>query len=194
MTLGELFSHNYKELHAVARRITRRRDINLAPALMNETFIDVHHETKYPGQSDEFVKWFSRAMRLRFISQRSAFQKNHASCGQSLELDAEIPDHESHTGMELAPEDASPATKELIEVSSSMKKERVLKYLKVLEFRKSLPLHEQYLFDLYYSNQLSTRAISDQLSKETGFDMNYQRINIMVNSIKAKIKAHQWQQ
>lgn len=71
-----------------------------------------------------------------------------------------------------------------------MKKDRVLKYISVLEFKNSLPLHERYIFDLYYNNRMSSRKIAEALSKED-YPIHFKSINSMVNSIKAKIKT-QW--
>ena len=185
MTLGELFSHNYQYLALVAKRITRRKNIKLANDLINQTYLDIH-DKEYPKNGDEFIKWFSKCMKNRYVWKNSNFNKN-----TQLIAGNELPEQSDPTAqadIELSTEETNDTTKELIEVSSGMKKERVLKYIEVIEFKKSLPLHEQYLFDLYFNNDLSTRKISKQLSEETGYDMHFKRINSMVNEIKAKIK------
>jgi hypothetical protein len=63
-----------------------------------------------------------------------------------------------------------------------------------MTFKKSLPLHEQLLFELYYEKELSVYKITDYLNEEPGYDMCKDRIYEMLNSIKHKLKSHTWNQ
>lgn len=191
MTLAEMFNATYPELLIRARRITQRQSITYAPELINSTYLDIHQDYTYPSDKQEFIMWFSRAMKLRYIGARSNFNKGISGSG-NCELQ-DCPDEDS-TSFEIHVEDTNQATKELIEASSSMKKERLLKYIQVLEFKRTLPLDEQMIFDIHYQHGLSSRAISKRLSEETGFDFHYQRVNKMINSVKLKLQAHQWKQ
>lgn len=187
MTLGEIFTHTYPEINIVAKRITRRRDVNQAPDLINTTFVELHKHSLYPTSPEDFVKWFSRSMKQQYVWRNSNFNLSN-----KIQSDQEIEDIED-TGidLELLSESTNEATKDFIQVSSSMKKERVLRYIQVLEFKKSLPLHEQEVFELYYVNDIPIRKLL-QLLNETGDCISYESVRQMVNSIKTKIKSTQW--
>lgn len=196
MILGELFTNNYLELSVVAHRITRRKNPALAEDLLSETFLEFSEKKKIPPSSDkEFIKWYSKGMKLLFMKWNDS-HKNAPSFRQwnkqGVTLEFDPPDSGAETEIELGPEEISPATREVISVSSSMRPGRVFRYLQVIEFRQALPIHEQVLFDLYFKNELSTRKISEALKSETGYTFHYKRINNMVNEIKAKINAYQW--
>lgn len=187
MTLGEIFTHTYPEINAVAKRITSRRNIKQAPELINVTFFELHRHP-YPSNPDEFIKWFSKSMKQQYVWTKSAFN----NVNKITSNEAEIEDIEDNSmDLELLSEETNQATKEFIHVSSSMKKERVIKYIQVLEFKKSLPLHEQEIFELYYVNDIPIRKLLELLN-ETGDCISYESVRQMVNSIKTKIDKTVW--
>lgn len=187
----ELFNRNYKDILLRAKRITQRDNRRLAPDLINETYIVLHDkQTKHPTVDFEFIKWYAKCMKNYYVWQNSTFNK-HNRVKDSVEL------NESHlidtTDLDLEIAFTTEETKELISISSGMKQDRLLTYLQVIEFKETLPLHERYIFELYFENGLSARAMAEQLTKETGYVYNWQRLNVMVNSIKTKIKQVKWQ-
>lgn len=130
-------------------------------------------------------------MKNRYVWPNSNFNK--ATRINSIDYgDFDVPDQDALNNIQLAVEETNEATKELIEVSSGMKKDRVLKYVQVVEFKNALPPHEKELFELHFNNQLSSRKISEKLLQETGLKMNYQNINKMVNGLKQKINQQKW--
>ena len=68
-----------------------------------------------------------------------------------------------------------------------MRKERVLKYIEILEFKNSLPLPERFMFELHYEKDLSGRQIEQMLK-----DVQYRTISSLIKSIKSKIKVYKW--
>lgn len=186
--LSEVLTSNYDYILSCAERITKDRSVG--QELMNEVYLDIAEKGKeYPSDGLGFSKWFVKYMKLMHIAPRSKFSKS-----RRVYSDIELPEvkDDSLDAIELMVESATPATKELINLSSSMKRERVMRYVEVIEFKKALPLHEQYLFELYYGEGLSTRDIARQMTEETGYTINYQGINKMMNSIKTKIKSRKW--
>ncbi len=190
MTLVELFNHTYPKIQVTANRITQRRNVSQASDLINSTFIQVNAVPIYPVEPDQFVKWFTKCMKNVYVWPNSQFNTTNALIKSADHKDQADPS--ALLQIELSVENTTEATKEFIEVSSSMTKERASQYLKVLEFKKSLPLHEQVLFELYYEKELSTRKISEYLNQEPGYSMTKDRINDMVNSIKRKLKEVKW--
>lgn len=105
----------------------------------------------------------------------------------------EIVDETAQRDIEICGEQANDFTRELIEISSSLGKTKTLKYIELIEFKRTLPKHEEILFDLYFEKELSTRRIA-WLYSDNDNTMNYQSVNKMVNEIKAKIKIYKWKQ
>lgn len=189
--LANLFSENHKEIYKVAKRITNRRDYKLAGDLVNETYLHLNiKQVPVPPNGDEFIKWFCKTMKNLYIWPNSNFNKSFKI--QAIDNEIDIIDSSAFNQINISVEETNEATKELISVSSSMPKDRMLKYIHLLEFKNSLPLHERYLFEIYYEKGLSCRDISKMESQISGQEINYQSINIMVNSIKKKLK--EWKQ
>lgn len=221
MNLSELFAHNYQELSAVAHRIVRKKDYRRADELLSTTYLTIHEKATagtvlVPGEHGEFVKWFSRCMKNYFKWPNSDFntvrsnesltidsdiasghrndnQQKFLDTGYSNRYDELLTDHDAQKEIELSVEETNDFTKELIEISSSMKRERALQYIEVIEFKRTLPAHEVILFELYFEKEMSTRDIAREYST-TGHTINYQSINKMINAIKQKINNYQWKQ
>lgn len=191
--LANLYRENHKELHKIAQRITRRKNINLANELINETYIELVRKEKIaPKNQLEFIKWFSKAMKNIYIWRDSGFNKAiRIQAAENFEL--ELIDNEALKDIDFSVEKTNEATKELMQISSGMAKDRALRYIQVLEFKSRLPLHERYLFEIYFERGLSCRKISELEKQISGENIDYQVINIMVNSIKNKIKNIKWQ-
>lgn len=58
-------------------------------------------------------------------------------------------------------------------------------------FKKSLPLHEIYLYELYFEAGLSSVKIAELLN-EDGYNISYRYIENFLLSIKKKLKAKKW--
>jgi RNA polymerase sigma factor (sigma-70 family) len=196
VNLSELFTNNYEYLNTVAKRITRCKNVRMAPDLLSETYINLSNkETHVPDDNEEFVKFFCKCMKNYFIWPNSSFNKLYES--EAVELDdfklARLTDPEAQREIEISVEQTNDFTKEIIEISSSMGKAKTLKYIELVEFKRDLPPHEQILFELYFEKELSTRKIASMYSDEA-HKMNYQSINQFVNVIKRKIDNYQWKQ
>ncbi len=186
--------------------ITRKRNVKLAPELISETYIFAHSK-EYPADNKQFIKWFGTAMNNIYYWPNSSFNKiykldfyekqrksiyeakhnetQHTPIPSREDLDC-IPDQ---TDVHISLEETNQTTKELIECSTGMRKERVIKYIRCLELKNSLPLHERYIFDLYFEHNLSARTIEDMLDG----DVQYRTINDAIKSIKLKIKNTKWE-
>jgi hypothetical protein len=213
--LNELFTKNYDYLNTVAKRITRSRDHRMGPDLLNSTYLVVfekHEKGLYiPEDGEEFIKWFSKCMKNYFTWPNSEFNKYYKDAeisldrnyhqtgqmkpndGESLRHDLQLLDEDAHKNIEIFVEQANDFTKELIDISSSLGRTKTLKYIELVDFKRTLPTHESILFELYFEKELSTRKIADLYSID-GNTMNYQSVNGMVNKIKLKIKEYQWTQ
>lgn len=202
MTLSELFTYNYTYLNTVAKRITRCKNVHMAADLLNDTYLVIHEKQeaglKVPENNDEFVKWFSKCMSNYFKWPNSSFNKLFNS-KESLTIDngyfqrndERLIDQDALRDIEILVEDTNDFTKELFEISSSMGAIKTLKYIELVEFKRTLPSHEKILFELYYEKELSTRDIATLYSSPV-HKMNYQSVNNMVNKIKDKINTYKW--
>lgn len=217
MSLAKLFTNNYDYLNTVAKRITRSRDQRMAPDLLNSTYLVMHEKGCPEFKTDEdFIKWFCKCMKNYFQWPNSDFNRYYKEDAVSIDcqfrvnnevlgddriseqkasnrIDEAIVDQGALRDIELYVEQANDFTKELIEISSSLGKNKTLKYIELVEFKQGLPPHESILFELYFEKELSTRKIADLYSIE-GNVMNYQSVNLMVNAIKSKIKTYKWKQ
>lgn len=192
----------------------------MAPDLLNSTYLVVHEKHEkgmfVPSENDDFVKWFSKTMKNYFVWPNSEFNKTYKQEAISIDqqfrvdnnilgddriskqtssnrYDESIIDEDALRDIEIQVEQANDFTKELIEISSSLGKQKTLKYIELVEFKRSLELHERELFIMYFEHGLSTRKIAQMYSMTENI-MNYQSVNIMVNQIKSKIKSYKWKQ
>lgn len=221
MNLAEAFTNNYEYLHTVARRITRKKDINRAGDLLSTTYIELF-ERQQSGKLEtirDFVKFFCKAMKNYHDWPNSEFNKMF-NPKERLTIDQPTTSLNSHktsntangftvTGghpnkyieliidenalkeIEIQTEGTNDFTKELIEISSNLGKEKTLKYIELVEFKRTLPSHEAILFELYFEKQMSTREIATEYSMGPN-KINYQSINKMINIIKQKIETREW--
>lgn len=214
MTLGQLFANNSEYLTTVAKRITRHKNVKMAPDLVSETYLNLHDkDTVFPQDNEEFVKWFSKCMKNYFSWGNSSFNTLYQP-KESLTIDSQfrtetkgvkylaeqtkcdrfdelIVDECAMRNIEIQVEQTNSFTKELLEISTSIGKNKTLKYLEVIEFKRSLPAHEATLFDLYFKHNLSTRDISEMYSDGVN-NLSRISVNNMVNVIKSKLKVYQW--
>lgn len=191
-----LVSDNYKYLKKVATRIASRRDHRLAGDLLTETYFNiVDKDIKYPTNQEEFLKWFSKCMKNIFVWPNSSFNKMHKSrerATNTIERYAAL-DEEAMRHIELGAEQTNDTTREILELSTLMGIEKTLKYIRLLEFKKSLLEYEKILFELYFEKNLSTRDIARMYS-DNRHRMTHISVNTMVNKIKHKIKEYKWKQ
>lgn len=203
MNLNLLITNNYESLSKVAKLIA----CNKSGDLISETYSNIaEKEIPYPLNNLEFIKFFSRCMKNRYVWGNSSFNKLHRP-KESLSLDNEnrlyayendrntfldlIIDNEAVKNIELSVEETNEVTKEFIDISSSLGKSKTLKYLEVLDFKNDLLEYEKILFELYFEKDMSTRQIAVMYS-DSIHKMNYQSVNTMVNIIKQKIKNTKW--
>lgn len=229
MTLSQLFTNNYEYLNVVAKRITRKRGIEKAPELINETYLNLaEKQTPVPVDNEEFVKFFSKCMKNYFTWPNSSFNKsmkldvnegdrkkvyenlyyknnryaevryqNRSEDNFRGELDTNpkgmdgIVDEDAMNDIEIQVEGTNDFTKELLEISSTLGKTKTLKYIELVEFKRSLPDYESILFELYFEKDMSTRDIAKKYTDESHY-INYQTINNMVKEIKTKINNYRW--
>ena len=104
-----------------------------------------------------------------------------------------IADNDALRNIEISVEQANDFTRELIEISSNLGRDKTLRYIELVDFKRTLPAHELILFELYFEKEMSTRQIAKEYSMECN-EINYQSINRLVNVIKSKLKDHQWKQ
>lgn len=172
---------------------------------------------KIPEDNEGFVKLYCQWMKNYFVWPNSKFNQLYTS-KESLTIDNEfnnmdrsqvygdlnpfsetlyvrndelITDENALNNILILSEGVNDFTKEIIEISSSLGKTKTLKYIELIEFKRTLQPHESILFELYFEKDLSTRDISKMYSDET-HKLNYQSVNRMINVIKTKINTYQW--
>lgn len=169
--MGEVFVKAYPKIKHSAYLITRRVGRN-PKELINQTFIELN-EKEYPVNPDEFVKWFTKAMHLRSMP-KSKFheQTTYRTFDTNLiqECDTDI------VKLEYEPDF----------IPEHLPSELVGKYISLVSFKKCLPLHERYIFELYYEGGNSGHEIA-RLLKADGYNMNRHNVNKNINSIKRKL-------
>lgn len=204
MSLRDLFTYNYDYLNTVAQRITRKRDYRQAPELLSTTYLTIHEKAKagtilIPGENDEFVKWFCKCMKNYYRWPNSNFNKTHSRDNIVCHIDTYyeerasdfLVDEDALRDIEIQTEETNDLTKELIDISSSLGRDKTLRYIEVIEFKRTLESHESILFELYFEKEMSTREIAKEYSMEFN-TINYQSINKMINIIKTKINNYKW--
>lgn len=176
--MGEIFTETYPNILHSAKLITRRRNVKNAPDLINTTYICLSKK-EYPTDPIKFTKYFVTAMKLLHDKPQSAFNK--LAYSTALSIDFDIRDHSEET--EQVTED--------FELPTYLSSNRVGQFISLVKFKKTLPLHEQYIFDLHYFGNTSCNEIARQLNAE-GYDIHRVRINKMVQSIRTKL--NKWKQ
>lgn len=182
--LNHLVNKHYKYLLTVAKRITRRKDVELAADLISETYLSIiENEKQVPEDDTGFIMYFVRYMKLQFLGERSTFNK-------AMKLQADIEHGEIQLGEwdEVFAEPTNEATKELLKELSHLKETQVSKLINVYEIKESLPGHLKTIFELHFENGLSSREIAEMMEKETGYKMYYGRYNDMINEVKTYLK------
>ena len=129
-----------------------------APDLINSTYLELS-KVEHPSDPEHFLKWFCKGMKLRYGYSKSNF--NQLATSKALET-VEI----------IQEEEPTPIKDKSFE--------------SLIKFKKSLPLHEQLIFDLYFINGLSGYDITDQLNQE-GYSIHRKRVNGWVLTIKNKL-------
>lgn len=182
--MNHLVNKHYKYLLTVAKRITRRRDVELATDLISETYLSIiENEKQVPEDDTGFIMYFVRYMKLQFLGERSTFNK-------AMKLQADIEHGEIQLGEwdEVFAEPTNEATKEMLRELSHLKDNQVSKLINVYEIKESLPGHLKTIFELHFENGLSSREIAEMMEKETGYKMYYGRYNDMINEVKTYLK------
>lgn len=178
VNMGELFNLKYTEINIGAKNITRRRDIRKAPDLINTTYLALSKKTP-PQCPEQFLKWFVKSMKFLHDKPKSKF--NELCYSKAIDMDIEIPDFSEP--IEVKPDTGN--------APMHLSQERANQFSLLESFKKSLPLHEQLIFDLYFLGGLSGYDITDQLRSE-GYDIHRVRVNKWVSGIKLKMDKQIW--
>lgn len=176
--MGEIFTDTYPNILHSAKLITRRRNIKKAPDLINTTYIYLS-KYEYPTDPIQFTKRFVSVMKLLYDKPESAFNK--LAYSTALSVDFDIKDQSEEINQII----------EDIELPTNLSSNRVLQFISLVKFKKTLPLHEQYIFDLHYFGNTSCNEIARQLNTE-GYNIHRVSINKMVQSIRTKL--NKWKQ
>jgi hypothetical protein len=174
--MGEIFTRTYKDIHRSAKLITSRKGSNTLD-LINTTYISLQKKPAFPTEPDQFIKYFSRSMKLMHSLPDSPFYRQYRSRESALNHDP-IDERDHHS---LASSDDE-------NIPSHLSLKQVDQYKSLQAFKKSLPLHLQALFDLYYINELRCPEIHAQLIKE-GYDITRHRVFSYVKQIKVKFES-----
>lgn len=186
--LDVLIQNNYKQIKTVARNICNTKRGYKCDDLINEAYL-IARRKEVPTDNLEFVKYYSRIMKLLFIGNRSAFNKIYSG------VEVEIPEHYQPTDNDalneiyMACEGTNEASKELIEELSHLTKEKVNKYIDLLEFKSTLSPWDKEIFEQHFEHGMSSRDIATGLEVLCGYETNYQRINILINELKERLET-----
>lgn len=186
--MNQLVNKHYKYLLTVAKRITRKKDVQLAEDLIHETYLHIYENEKIcPTDDIGFIMFYSRYMKLQFLGDRSTFNKA-MSLGVDIDhSDIHIEDNEALNDLELYVEGTNEATKEMLKELTHLTESKVKKLIKVYDFKDTLPPHLKTIFEFYYENGMSSRQIAELMENETGYKMDFRRYNDMINEIKKRI-------
>lgn len=163
----------------------------MADDLISETYLRVI-KWDLPQTDEEIVKVFVSQMKVEFIGQCSKFNKLYNSKEVEIHENMQIEDNDAHNEIYLNCEQTNEATKELIEIFSHLNNEMAKNYVNLHLFKESLPGWDKEIFHQYFELGMSSRDIAKGLKDYAGYDTNYQRINELVNQVKAKIEV--WKQ
>ena len=180
---SELVKNNYNEILLAAKKITRRRDYRQARELINQTYIYLH-KIDLPKDNKGFISVFVDRMNIEYKGTKSSFNKVVSIKEASLTYD---PGSEDWKQIEIDCEGLNEETKDKLTALSHLDKEDARGYVKLMEFKESLPPHERELFSLHFEQKMSSRQIAERMEKDTGWKMSYVRYNEMINNIKRKL-------
>lgn len=174
--VNAIFTENLKELKLIARRITQRGKACDPLELINETFISLHNKPA-PKQPNEFIKWFSRSMKLTYIAERGQIQKNKLQAGNEppeLSFLPSAPIYKNQNDTNGTP--------------SHLNATQALLFIRLIKFKKELPLWEQIVFELHFEKKLSAKKIVSEVKG----DVNKRTIDAIIKSINDKLKLKKW--
>lgn len=177
--MGELFERTYPQILVSAKLITRRRNSNPRD-LINTTYLYLSKNDTYPFEPIQFTKWFVKVMKILHDKPKSSFNAMAVSSAKELVYDP----------VDLS-EEAEEYKQEEAEAPSHLKSERADQFVKLSKFKKTLPLHEQFMFDLYFFGGMSCMEITKQLNAE-GYNIRWHGVKAMIRSIKDKMEVQTW--
>jgi RNA polymerase sigma factor (sigma-70 family) len=182
--ISQLLNNNYKEILKAAKNITRRRNYQQAPALINETYLFLH-DKETPKINNEFVKYFTKTMHYLYIGERSTYNKAEKLSKVYLEYD---PGNDDWKDIEVNIEINKETLDTLLNLSH-LKNTDAIKYANVMQLKETLPPHEREIFELHFDKGLSGRQIAKIMELETGWKMSYVRYNEMIKKVKLKLNG-----
>jgi len=131
---------------------------------------------------DEKIKWIQAWMRNQTRWSGTDFNKDIRvnNCDENWDIPDEMIDH---TDIEIAAESAPQWTKEwLIDISARMSDRDCTRLIRIKNIYHTMPSHEKVLYNLYFEDMKSLRAIAKQLN------LPLSAVHIMVGDLKNKIK------
>lgn len=164
----------------------------MADDLISETFLRLSKWKKYPSTPEEMIKVFVSQMKREFTGKRNGMDKLYSSKDSEIYEGRQIKDYESMNDIYLNCEQTNEATRDVIDLFSHLGREDILNYIRLSDFRESLPGWDKEIFDCYFEKGMSSRDIAKGLVDFAGYETNYQRINELINKVKDKIKV--WKQ
>ena len=132
--------------------------------LLTDTYLNVLN-ANVPQDDQEFIKYFSRCMSNNYRNQKSTFNKNFVI--------KEINCNFVHT----------------FEVEDVNKDDLIQE---LADFKKSLPTHEEILFELHFELNLSYADIAKKLSIKSGYDITVFSMFKLIKPIREKLKCKEW--
>lgn len=190
--LQVLVKNNYKELKTVARNICNTKRGYKYDDLINEMYLvldrKISEGSHVPKEDDQFIKYCGAIMYNLFRGENSRFNKLYSGTEQEIPEYYQPTDDDSLNEIYLACEGTNEASKELIEELSHLTKEKVNKYVDLLEFKQSLAPWDREIFIQHFEHGMSSREIANGLELMCGYETNYQRMNILINEVKEKIE------
>lgn len=160
MSMADIFTQTYPIIERSAKLITRSRKASEWRDLINTTYLCLHSKP-LPTAPDEFVKFFGRSMKIEHAGAKSSFNTRFRFIYDDIN-EGSVTDK---------------SDKCLIEKNKD----------EVSVLKKSLPLHEQVLYDLYFIADLTTEEIYEQLNAE-GYDIPIHRVYTMIRDMKKRVR------
>lgn len=178
--MGELLTKTYTDINRSARLITQKSKANHLD-LINTTFIALQKKGTFPQAPDEFLRWFSRSMKIMHSFPQSQFNRQYRTHELNLCFEP----------IDTGHQDLEPSN-ELPDTPTHLSDKQANQYRQLQNFKNSLPLHSQYIFDLYYIGELSGDQICRKLNDEEGFDISRDHIYKLLKEV--RIKFDIWKQ
>lgn len=150
--------------HSYLTKVAKRIAPKHYHDLLTDTYLNLT-TANIPEQNEEFIKYFSRCMSNNYRNQNSSFNKNFVIKEINCNF-AVIQDVE-----EVCKDDI---------------------YSELIDFKNSLPTHEEILFELHFEHELSYADIAKHLTAKSGYEITISSMFKLIKPIREKLKNKQW--